>query len=58
MKIFPVIKPIVEFRQFIEQGGWDEKLLKYEKYLDRFSWAVIIAAALYFAPVCINIFIR
>jgi hypothetical protein len=57
-KIFQTIKPTQELRQFIEEGSWDEHLPRYEKYINRFSWAIIIATVIYLTPVCISIFIR
>ena len=55
---FPTIKPMQGFRQFIEESDWDERLLGYEKYINRFSWAIIIASIIYLTPICISIFIR
>lgn len=57
-KIFQTMKPIRALRRFIEEGDWDKRLPEYEKCINRFSWTIIIAAAIYLAPVCINIFIR
>ena len=57
-KMFQIIKPIKEFQKFIEESDWDERLLGYEKYINRFCWVVIVASAIFLAPVCINIFTR
>jgi hypothetical protein len=57
LKIFETIKPIQGLRQLIEEGNWDEGLPGYEKYINRFSWAIIIAAVIYLTPICITIFI-
>ncbi len=57
-KLFRATKPIQGLQQFIDEGYWDERLLRYEKYINRFSWTVIIAAVIYLTPVCISIFIR
>jgi len=57
-KRFRTIKQIQELRQIINEGDWDERLLGYEKYINRFSWVVIVASAIFLAPVCINIFTR
>jgi hypothetical protein len=57
-KIFQSIKPIQGLCQFIEEGDWDKRLLRYEKYINRFSWAIIIASVIYLTPICINVFIR
>jgi hypothetical protein len=58
LKIFRPIKPIREFRRFIECSDWDERMLKYEKYINLFSGGIIVAAAVFFIPVCISILIR
>ncbi len=58
LKIFRAVKPIEKFKKFIEESDWDERLLGYEKLLNRFSWYVIAASIIFFVPVCVNIFIR
>jgi hypothetical protein len=58
VKVINPIQPIREFRRFIEYSDWDEKLLKYEKYIDWLSCGIIVAAAVFFIPVCISILIR
>ena len=58
MKTFQTINPIKGLQQFIEEGDWDERLLGYEKYMNWFSYGVIIASAFFFIPVCISIFNR
>ena len=58
VKIFQAIKPIKQFQHFIEESDWDERLLKYEKYMNRFFCGVIIASSIFFIPVCISIFNR
>jgi hypothetical protein len=55
---FQTINPIREFQQFIEKSDWDECLRGYEKYMNRFSYGVIIASSIFFIPVCISIFSR
>ncbi|OPY81929.1 MAG: hypothetical protein A4E71_03332 [Smithella sp. PtaU1.Bin162] len=50
--------PLAGFQKFIEEGDWDERLLKYEKHLNRFSLAIIIASVIFLIPVCFNIFTR
>ncbi|MEN6374244.1 MAG: hypothetical protein ABFD75_05585 [Smithella sp.] len=57
-KIARTINPIQRLQQFIGEGDWIERLPEYEKHISRFSWTIIIAAAVYLAPLCINIFIR
>jgi hypothetical protein len=57
-KMFPTIKPINEFQKFIEESDWDERLLGYEKYINRFSWGIIIAAVIFLTPVCLSILFR
>lgn len=51
-------KPIAGLRNFIEEGDWDERLLRYEKHLNRICLGIIFAAAAFFLPVCLNIFSR
>ena len=58
IKIFQTINPIKKFQQFIEESDWDERLLGYEKYMNWFSYGVIIASAVFFIPICISIFSR
>ena len=58
VKIFQAIKPIKKFQQFIEESDWDERLLGHEKYMNWFSYGIIIASAFFFIPVCISIFSR
>ena len=57
-KISSVVKPISKFQKFIEESDWYEGLLGYEKYINRFSWAIIIASIVFFFPICLNIFSR
>lgn len=57
-EVFQTIKPLQGLRQSIEKGDWDERLLGYEKYINRFSWMIIIASVIFLVPVCIKIFIR
>jgi hypothetical protein len=57
-KIFQTINPIKGLQQFIEEGDWDERLLGYEKYINRFSWAIIIGSVIYLVSICISILIR
>jgi hypothetical protein len=58
VKIFQAIKPIKKFKRFVEESDWDKRLLGYEKYMNWFSYGVIIASAFFFIPVCISIFSR
>ena len=57
VKIFQAINPIKKFQQFIEESDWDERLMGYEKHINRFFCGVIIASSIFFIPVCISIFI-
>jgi hypothetical protein len=57
-KICRSIKPIQGLRQLIGEGDWAERFHGCEKYINRFSWAIIIASVIYLIPVCINILIR
>ncbi|MGA9111127.1 MAG: hypothetical protein WB290_12615 [Smithella sp.] len=58
VKIFQAIKPIKKFKRFVEESDWDKCLMGYEKYMNWFSYGVIIASAFFFIPVCISIFSR
>ena len=51
------ISPIQRLQQLIGDGDWIERFPEYEKYINRFSWTIVIAAVVYLAPVCISIFI-
>ncbi|HPY35628.1 MAG TPA: hypothetical protein PK527_07740 [Smithellaceae bacterium] len=57
-KIYHPAKLLHKFRRFIECSDWDERLLKYEKYVNWFSYGIIAASALIFLPVCISILAR
>ena len=56
--ILPVVKPVSKFQKFIEEGRWYDHLLAYEKYINRVSWAIIVASIIFFFPFCLNIFSR
>jgi hypothetical protein len=58
LKKIRAIKPIKQFQRFIEESDWDERLMGYEKYMNRFFCGVIIASSIFFIPVCISIFSR
>ena len=57
-KMFQIIKPIKEFQKFIEESDWDERLSGYEKYINRFSWGIIITSVIFLTPIYISILIR
>jgi len=57
-KIFHPVKLLHKFRRFIEYSDWNERLLKFEKYINWFSYGLIAAATLFFLPVCISILSR
>ena len=57
-KTFHPAKLLHKFRRFIECSDWDERLLKYEKYINWFSYGLITASVLLFLPVCISILTR
>jgi hypothetical protein len=57
LKKIRAINPIKQFQRFIEESDWDERLLGYEKYINRFFCGIIIASSIFFIPVCISIFI-
>jgi len=46
------------FRHIIEHSDWDERILAYEKWLNRGCIGVIIVAALYFSPVVIKVLLK
>jgi len=56
--ILSVVKPVSKFQKFIEEGRWYDRLLGYEKYINRVSWAIIVASIVFFFPFCLNIFSR
>jgi len=56
--ILPAVKLVGKFQKFIEKGRWYDHLSGYEKYINRFSWAIIIASIVFFLPFCLNIFSR
>jgi hypothetical protein len=58
LKRIQAIKPIKQFQQFIEESDWDERLLGYEKYMNRFFCGIIIPSSIFFIPICISIFSR
>ncbi len=43
---------------YIGPEPWEVKMLRLEKWLNRFSWVVIIAAAIYLAPICLWVFLK
>jgi hypothetical protein len=57
-KIFPIAKQAQRLSKCIAESDWDKKLAGCEKYINRFSWGIIIAAFIYLTPVCINIILR
>jgi hypothetical protein len=58
LNAFRAINPVKGFQQFIEESDWDERLQGYEKYINQFSWGVIIASVIFSTPVCITILIH
>jgi hypothetical protein len=58
LKKIQAIKPIKQFQHFIEESDWDERLMGYEKYINRFFCGIIIASSIFFIPICISIFSR
>ena len=56
--ILPAVKLVGKFQKFIEESDWYDRLLGYEKYINRFSWAIIITSIIFFFPFCLNIFSR
>ena len=45
-------------RRIIEYSDWDERILSYEKWLNRGCIGVIIVSALYFFPVVIKVLLK
>ena len=56
--ILPAVKLVGKFQKFIEESDWYDRLLGYEKHINRFFWAIIIASIVFFFPFCLNIFTR
>ena len=56
--ILPAVKLVGKFQKFIEESNWYERLSGYEKYINRVSWAIIVASIVFFFPFCLNIFSR
>jgi len=56
--ILPAVKLVGKFQKFIEESDWYDRLLGYEKDVNRLSWVIIVAAIIFFFPVCLNIFSR
>ena len=50
-----MIKRIVTY---IGREPWEVELLRYERVLNRVLWVFIALAVLYFAPVCLRIWLR
>lgn len=42
-----------KFQTYIEQGPWEEALKRQEKWINKICWFILLAAALYFFPICI-----
>lgn len=57
-KILSIIKRISALQDIIEKTDWDKSVFRFEKYLNRFSWTMIIVSLVFFIPVCLNIFIH
>jgi hypothetical protein len=49
------VGPIRRFQYLIEKTGWDENLLKCEKWMDLICWTVIAVSVLFFIPVSISV---
>lgn len=49
---------IKKFITYIEQEPWEETIKKQERLLNRWCWAVIICAVIYFGPICLSIFTK
>lgn len=47
-----------QFRNHIENAPWEHKVRTAERLLNRVTWVILILAALYFAPVILNILLR
>lgn len=47
-----------KFITYIEQEPWEEAVKRQQRWLDRATIAVIVLAAIYFAPSIVNIITR
>ncbi len=58
-KSFPsAIGLIKRFKQVTQKVDWSQRLLKIEKWTNRFCLVIIAVSALYFTPIVISIFFR
>jgi len=49
---------IKQFKQVIQKVDWSQRLLKIEKWTNRFCMVIIAVSALYFTPIVISILFR
>ena len=49
---------IKRFKQVTQKVDWSQRLLKIEKWTNRFCMAVVAVSALYFTPIVISILFR
>jgi hypothetical protein len=49
---------IKQFGLSAKQAGWSRRLLKIEKWANRFCMAIVAISALYFTPIVISILFR
>ena len=49
---------IKQFGLSARQVGWSQRLLKIEKWTNRFCMAIVAISALYFTPIVISILLR
>jgi len=45
-------------RRWLEEGSWDEELIRQERWLNRICWVAVIAAAVLFGPAVCGIIMR
>jgi hypothetical protein len=49
---------IKKFVTYIGQIPWEVEMERQERILNRGCWAIIILAAIYFGPICVQIFLK
>ncbi|MHB8772986.1 MAG: hypothetical protein ACYC7J_18480 [Syntrophales bacterium] len=49
---------VEKFKNYVEQGSWEEDLESAEEWLDGFCWAVIVLAAVCFGPAIFHVLIE
>jgi len=47
-----------KIRRWLEEGSWDEEMIKQEKLLNWFCWLALLVAAILFSPAVYKILSR